>query len=160
MAPCVITLCSDWPLRLLRFRFHNAQSKCAPVAFNQTISFVHFLKLLNYSHMTIWILRSDACIFLWEGRLPWKISCQGCVLLLHLDQGLPFDWSLRTTHDPLGVFQLSAVLSRNVVGTSCMGTYYVLNAYYVLYLTYNTLHTYRANKARYSYTQLYRAIHG
>ena len=42
MAPCVITLCSDWPLRLLRFRFHNAQSKCAPVAFKQTICFVHF----------------------------------------------------------------------------------------------------------------------
>ena len=35
MAPCVISLCSDWPLRLLRFRFHNAQSKCAPVAFKQ-----------------------------------------------------------------------------------------------------------------------------
>ena len=42
MAPCVISLCSDWPLRLLRFRFHNAQPKCAPVAFNQTICFVHF----------------------------------------------------------------------------------------------------------------------
>ena len=35
MAPCVISLCSDWPLRLLRFRFHNAESKCAPVAFKQ-----------------------------------------------------------------------------------------------------------------------------
>ena len=42
MAPCVISLCSDWPLRLLRFRFHNAQLKCAPVAFNQTTCFVHF----------------------------------------------------------------------------------------------------------------------
>ena len=42
MAPCVISLCFDWPLRLLRFRFHNAQSKYAPVAFNQTICFVHF----------------------------------------------------------------------------------------------------------------------
>ena len=42
MAPCVITLCSDWPLRLLRFRVHNAQSKCAPVVFKQTICFVHF----------------------------------------------------------------------------------------------------------------------
>ena len=42
MAPCVISLFSDWPLRLLRFRFHNAQLKCAPVAFNQTTCFVHF----------------------------------------------------------------------------------------------------------------------
>ena len=32
------------------------------------------------------------------------------------------------------------------VGMSCMGTYYVLNAYYVLYFTYNTLHTYRAKQ--------------
>ena len=28
------------------------------------------------------------------------------------------------------------------VGMSCMGTYYFLNTYYVLYLTYNTLHTF------------------
>ena len=42
MATCVISLCSDWPLRSLRFRFHNAQPKCAPIAFNQTICFVHF----------------------------------------------------------------------------------------------------------------------
>ena len=35
MAPCVISLCSDRPLRLLQFRFHNAQLKCAPVAFKQ-----------------------------------------------------------------------------------------------------------------------------
>ena len=32
------------------------------------------------------------------------------------------------------------------VGTSCMGAYYVLNTYYVLYFTYNTLHTYRAKQ--------------
>ena len=32
------------------------------------------------------------------------------------------------------------------VGKSCMGAYYVLNTYYVLYFTYNTLHTYRAKK--------------
>ena len=32
------------------------------------------------------------------------------------------------------------------VGTSCMGTYYVLNTYYVLYFTYNALHTYRAKQ--------------
>ena len=36
----------------------------------------------------------------------------------------------------------------------------VLNTYYFLYLTYNTLHTYRAKQDRYSYTQLYRVIHG
>ena len=42
MATCVISLCSDWPLRSLRFRFHNAQPKCAAIAFNQTICFVHF----------------------------------------------------------------------------------------------------------------------
>ena len=51
-----------------------------------------------------------------------------------------------------------AMLKR--VGISCMGTYYVLNTYYFLYLTYNTLHTYRAKQDRYSYTQLYRVIHG
>ena len=44
------------------------------------------------------------------------------------------------------------------VGTSCMGAYYVLNTYYVVYFTYNTLHTW-LNKAVHSYTQLYTAIH-
>ena len=34
----------------------------------------------------------------------------------------------------------------STVGTSCMGAYYVLNTYYVLYFTYNTLHTYRAKQ--------------
>ena len=32
------------------------------------------------------------------------------------------------------------------VGRSCMGAYYVLNTYYVLCFTYNTLHTYRAKQ--------------
>ena len=32
------------------------------------------------------------------------------------------------------------------LGTSCMGAYYVLNTYNVLYFTYNTLHTYRAKQ--------------
>ena len=48
-----------------------------------------------------------------------------------------------------------------MVDTSCMGNYYVLNTYFVLYLTYNTLHTHTGlNKARYSYTQLCSAIQG
>ena len=41
---------------------------------------------------------------------------------------------------------LSAVWSPNEIGLSCMGAYYVLNTYYVLYFTYNTLHTYRAKQ--------------
>ena len=64
----------------------------------------------------------------------------------------------------------SAVLGAKLVSTSCMGYYYVLNTYntyntcpilyiHVMYFTYNTQHTHtRLNKARYSYTQLYRAI--
>ena len=42
MASSVISVCSDWPLRLLWFCFHRAQPKCAPVAFSQTFCFVYF----------------------------------------------------------------------------------------------------------------------
>ena len=64
------------------------------------------------------------------------------------------------------IFFRSADHYNNRVGTSCMGAYYVLNIYNVLYFTYNTLHTYRAihsytglYTAIQGYTQLYRAIH-
>ena len=53
---------------------------------------------------------------------------------------------------------MSAERDKKIEGTTCMGTYYVLNTYYVLYFIPYT-HT-GLNKARYSYTQLYRAIHG
>ena len=41
---------------------------------------------------------------------------------------------------------MSAERDKKIEGTTCMGTYYVLNTYYVLYFTYNTLHTYRAKQ--------------
>ena len=55
-------------------------------------------------------------------------------------------------HSPLR----QRIKRRILVDMSCMGTYYVLNTYYVLYFTYNTLHTYRAKQGC---TQLYTAIH-
>ena len=54
--------------------------------------------------------------------------------------GRPFDQSRTQGH----FGSLSAVWWLVTVGTSCMGYYYFLNAYYVLYFTYSnvlTLHT-------------------
>ena len=57
--------------------------------------------------------------------------------------------------------EIDWVLGQKGGSRSCIGNYYVLNTYYVLYFTYNTLHTHTGlNKARYSYTQLYSAIQG
>ena len=79
------------------------------------------------------------------------LRCSNCVSYGTKHSSLQIEpWS--PPHWILLIFYCWSVM----VGTLCMGTYYVLNTYYVLYFTYNTLHTYRAKQGC---TQLYTAIH-